>query len=727
MSSTHKDTERYQGATATEQAMVVGGPLDYLRYNYFLRLTMVKPEDAKEKDFSKGIIITETGSTARYVIDTVEITHTVSWSSALRSAFGLRGTISITEPGGVSLYDAILRSAHSLNIKNHLEATYLLDVHFIAESNPELSTGGLKRAFAYTWPIKITNITSNIQPGGATYSCEFIELGQQALNSTASRIKDVLTIDKISTFGEFIDGFEEALNNACELEKKLSVLVPDSYEFIYPEEWKNWKFENKDDPDRQDPFARSTSDSTKLTLTINRGAFIPDVLGQALGATTTFQKVLSDQSSSGEQSDRNKTDQQDLRTIKKFYRVQTDVEYGEFDVFRQDYSKKYFYKIISYLEPKLDASQARVTIPHIGDKSQNSARLDKYKKSGLLKKVYAYTNTGLNTNVLNFDLNLNNAYFAIQPIYGGATLTDLPGYKFSAEKFHKEEELREEIKQLTSEIEAIEGKQKSGNPASTGTSATKEDKINKRNSKFNELSSSISTGPQQMSAPATPNKDRVTGLRYAEMFQEDQNYLQEINYYPVKYLAQPTENPHEVDGFPGSRHRGRVIFNTTLINLSQLSELANIDLHITGDPYWFGAGNSINDKATPEERILSADYELGSNMFFLLMNFPTTSLTGMDMNSSATTPTESSGPLPDMGTESKEPATAENNVMVPEPWIKESNALEAIYCVTQVISNFSSGQFTQHLYGYRDNSINVRLIEEQVKQGVVMPVLERTE
>ena len=49
MSSTHKDTERYQGATATEQAMVVGGPLDYLRYNYFLRLTMVKPEDAKEK------------------------------------------------------------------------------------------------------------------------------------------------------------------------------------------------------------------------------------------------------------------------------------------------------------------------------------------------------------------------------------------------------------------------------------------------------------------------------------------------------------------------------------------------------------------------------------------------------------------------------------------------------------------------------------------------------
>ena len=47
--------------------------------------------------------------------------------------------------------------------------------------------------------------------------------------------------------------------------------------------------------------------------------------------------------------------------------------------------------------------------------------------------------------------------------------------------------------------------------------------------------------------------------------------------------------------------------------------------------------------------------------------------------------------------------------------------------ITQVISNFSAGQFTRHLYGYRDNSINVRLVERQIKQGIVVPELERTE
>ena len=706
--------------------MTVGGPLDYIRYNYFLRLTMVHPKDAKEKDFSKGIIITETGATARYVLDTVEITHSVGWGSTLRSAFGLRGTLSIQEPGGVSLYDSILRSAHSLGIKNHLEATYLLTVQFIVENEPELSTGGLGWLYQYTWTIKVTNITSNIRPGGATYNLEWIEIGQQALNSSASRIQDTLTADKISTFGEFIDGFEEGLNDKCESEKNLSVLVPDSYEFIIPEEWKNWKFENKDDPDRQDPFARSTSDPTKLTLTVNRGAFIPDIIGEALGATTTFQKVLSDQSSSGEQSDRNKTDKQDLRTIKKFYRVQTDVEYGEYDVFRQDYSKKYIYKLISYYEPRIDSTQARTLVPNIGDKAQSAERLDKYKKADLLKKVYAYTFTGLNTNVLNFNLDLNNAYFAIQPIYGGTTLTDLPGYKFDESKFHKEEQLREDIKKLTADIKAIEGKSEQGPPGQA--SKTKESMVNSRNNKFNELSSSVSTGPQRRSAPTVPNKQRLPELSYAEQFQEDQNYLQEVNYYPVKYLAQPTENPHGIDGFPGSRHRGRMIFNTTLINLSQLKELANIDLEISGDPYWFGAENSIRDKDSPEARTLFADYELGSNMFFLVMNFPSTSLSSMDMSSNATTPTESSSPLPDMGTESKEePATAENNTIVPDPWIKEANGLEAIYCVTQVISRFSGGLFTQHLYGYRDNSINVRLVEKQIKQGIVVPVLERTE
>ena len=725
MSSTHKDTDRYTLTTGQEAPpLTVGGPLDYFRHNYFLRLTMLNPRDAKDKNYAKGIIITETASTARYVLDTVEITHTVSWSHALRSAFGLRGTIRITEPGGVSLYDSILRSAHSLGIKNHLEATYLLDVHFIAEVNPELSTGSLERFYPYSWVIKVTNIISNIQPGGASYNLEWIEIGQQALSNPASRIKDAITADKISTFGDFIDGFEEALNNACESEKDLSVLVPDSYEIMYPEEWKSWKFENIDDPDRQDPFATSTSDPSKLTLTVKRGAYIPDVLGQALGATATFQKVLSDQSSSGEQSDRNKTDKQDLRTIKKFYRVQIDVEYGEFDGFRQDYSKKYFYKIISHLEPKLDSVNGRAMVANQGDKGQNSLRLQKYKKAGLLKKVYAYTNTGMNTNVLNFDLNLNNAYFAIQPIYGGTTLSGLPGYKFDQDKFHKEEQLIDEIKKITKTLKTQDS---GGSPGQNAK--TKESLISKRNSKFQELSDSVSTGPQKMSAPTTPNDSRLNPLSYAEQFQEEGNYLQEMNYYPVKYKAQPTENQNEIDGFPGSRHRGRIIFNTTLINLNQLSELANIDLHIVGDPYWFGAGNSINDEQSAEERMLTADYELGSNMFFLIMNFPTQALTGMDMNSSATTPTETSSPLPDMNTEKPQPATTENEkgAMVPEPWVKESNALEAIYCVTQVVSNFSNGLFTQHLYGYRDNSINVRLVEKQIKQGIVVPVLEAKE
>jgi len=726
MSSTHKDSERYQ-SMGTDNSLTVGGPLDYLRYNYFLRLTMVHPTDANTLDFSKGIIITETGATARYVLDTVEITHTVGWGHTLRSAFGLKGTLSINEPGGVSLYDSILRSANALGIKNHLSATYLLTIQFIVESEPELSTGGLKHLFRYTWPIKVTNITSSIQPSGASYNLEWVEMGQQALMSTSVRARDTITIDKVSTFSDFIDGFEEALNDQCENEKNLSLLVPDSYEFIYPEEWKGWKFENKDDPDRQDPFARSTTDSTKLTITINRGTNIPDALGQALGATTTFQKGLSDQSSSGEQSDRNKTDKQDLRTLKKFYRIQTDVEHGEYDVFRQDYSKKYIYKIISHLETRVDANQANTIIPNIGSKSQNSTRLDKYRKSRLLKKAYAYTFTGLNTNVLNFNLNLNTAYFAIQPIYGGATLTDLPGYKFDEDKSHKEEQLREDIKKITADIKKLEGKQNS-NSGSTGASATKESMINSRNSKFNELSKSVSTGPPKRTAPTVPNKQRLSELSYAEQFQEDQNYLQEINYYPVKYMAQPTENPHEVSGFPGSRHRGRAIFNTTLLNLSQVQELQNIDLEISGDPYWFGAENSIRDNDDPETRAAFADFELGSNMFFLVMNFPSTSLSGMDMNSKATTPTESSSPLPDMGTESKEePATAENNTIVPDPWIKEANGLEAIYCVTQVISRFSGGLFTQHLYGYRDNSINVRLVEEQIKQGIVVPKLERTE
>ena len=69
-----------------------------------------------------------------------------------------------------------------------------------------------------------------------------------------------------------------------------------------------------------------------------------------------------------------------------------------------------------------------------------------------------------------------------------------------------------------------------------------------------------------------------------------------------------------MEAFPGGTHRGRAFFNTTYLNLSSAPEFSKIDLHIKGDPYWFGSPNTIRDDLP--ENTWYANYELGSNCFF---------------------------------------------------------------------------------------------------------------
>ena len=268
------------------------------------------------------------------------------------------------------------------------------------------------------------------------------------------------------------------------------------------------------------------------------------------------------------------------------------------------------------------------------------------------------------------------------------------------------------------------------NPAESGVQQqTKENAINERNAKIDELSKSPSTSNERLTPPTTSNKGRMTGLTYVEQFQNEEEYLNP-NSFPVKFIEDANQ-PTNMEAFPGGTHRGRAFFNTTYLNLSSAPEFSKIDLHIKGDPYWFGSPNTIRDDLP--ENTWYANYELGSNCFFFTMNFPSTSLATMDSNSQYGSPDEdniknlglasggSLGQTTSMLTAdsmSKGQTDGLGVMTSPEPWVQEANGLEAVYQVTQIISNFSNGQFTQHLYGFRDVTVNIALIAEELKKNI---------
>jgi hypothetical protein len=737
MATTHDDDARYNKAIGVQARglsgkgkgkFLLGSMLDRFNYTYHLRFTMLNPIESIKMDPSLGVVMVESATTSRYIIDSFELTQTVGWDKVTRSAFGGRGTLVITESGGASYLDSMLRAATLLKIPDYKEATYLMEVSFPTESpsDPMLPT--------YKWLFKITGMAVNVSTAGAQYSIQIIDVSQHAISSTVAIINDVLVLDKLETFGDFVDTLEKELNDAQQKKVKVTQMVANEYEFIYPKSWKSWKLENLDAPDENDPFMRSTNDNTKIQCKVTKGTNILDLTGFAVGNTAEFQGWVSDKSSSGEATDRDKTDETKLDTIKKFYRIQTDVEYLKYDVLRGEYAQKLTYKIMSYLEPRLDTGMAKTYVPNIGNAQQAKTRVDKMRKAGLLKKVYAHSGTGINTNVLNFDCTMNHSYYSLQPVFNSASIAQIPGYKFEQGGKHKQNKLLDDIKKIDSKIEKLQSAANAeSSPGVIGSSIAKsqEDSVKQRNQKMDELVSTPSVNDEPSVPAPTSNKGRMTGLTYAESFQDEEEYLNP-NSFPIKFI-EDANMATNMEAFPGGSHRGRAFFNTTYLNLSNNADFAKIDLHIKGDPYWFGSPNSIRDNDWHDEETgIYANYELGSCAFFFTMNFPSTSLASRDSNSQYGSPSETdmasrgvSNPT-HQGTASSmltgkamaNNDTSSKGLTSPEPWVQEANGLEAVYLVTNIISNFSNGQFTQHLYGLRDCTINISLVYDELKGDI---------
>jgi hypothetical protein len=105
------------------------------------------------------------------------------------------------------------------------------------------------------------------------------------------------------------------------------------------------------------------------------------------------------------------------------------------------------------------------------------------------------------------------------------------------------------------------------------------------------------------------------------------------------------------------------------MNLESAADLLNIEIGIRGDPYWLGAPNSLYNSGGGGGEV--ANYEVGSNSFFLNVHFPT----------------------------ADEDAAGQR---VPSPEYQ----LTAVYTVTSVINRFQNGQFIQYLTAHLDNATN---------------------
>ncbi len=625
---------------------------------YYARLSLVHPSAAKSLNPANNekLIVAETATTSRFYIEDLQIAQTVSWNGETRSTPGAIINFTIKETFGVSLMDYLIRGCQDLDIKNHLTAPYLLEVEFRHEiaNQPDDYV-----PYYFVYPLVFDNgMQISINESGATYMIRANMLSTVALKHLSADITSGFEL-QAKNLGEALDALQDALNNAKLDEKNAdSAEIKDQYNIILKnKKWRSFKFDNLSDPEVNPMHGQSLAPGNKLYLSFAKGSNVPDMINAILAKCVEIEKLPTLDGTPAIESHEEGKAKGDLGSLKTFYTIKTLTEYLGFDNKRNDYAKKYTYSInTNTIQPEL--YDLEELLQGLNDKTAVSKRVRALVNEQLLKKRYDYYYTGVNTEVLRFDVTLNNTWHQIRPIRNGAQDSRL----------------------------SIKGRKFSGDPVKNTEAG--EDFLQKGKGKL--FDTTFGTIPEQVgtaellsaldseTSPNLRSQNNIFLEWYGTAEQKD-----DIKYYPVRQQGGVIPNEIMFGATPG-KSSGLAKFGAVYANLTNTNDLLNIDIEIKGDPFWLGLSNLSKKYRGSAAKGLAkfAMYDKGSNMFWLNINTPN-----------------------------------EPDKITGQMSFEDVPSISGIYVVDKVISSFSGGMFTQNLTARRDTGTNYRFVKAELQKG----------
>jgi len=641
-------------------------------FTYHLRLTMLSPKDNKKIGYTaaqtlnseNGIVVAETGVTSKFNITDLETTHVVNWTPLARAAYGLTATMTIVEPLGVTLLDNIVRGAKNLGIKNHTtDAVYLLEISFMQSDDAQVEEGkgGLDYHFIYV--MAITDFTIAVDQGGAKYYLKLVEISQIALRDSVQNLKSALTI-KANTLGQFTVALTKELNELSAKEAGTNSKFPDTYNITIDEtsqKMSRWIFGGKLTSAGAPKYKLDPSGDGGLNSTFYTGNSIVDILSVAIAATKEMQELPtvsgSSAKSSGEDDERKDSDP------RLWFRIVPEVRIsGNYDSVRKVNQKNFIYKIKLEINEKVGDMSGGFSV----NKPEQIARLREFAEHKLLTKKYMYMYTGQNTEILNFDIKLNNTYWIVKQRYDGmysnpdTILSQSP----NAEEIKEPSINPPPGTKMASPVQEVAESPASAKPAmAAGPHGYLQQ---------DDLNSSVMApeSGQFLSDPTT--KTEPGKFKYLESFSEEDEKEENNWFVPQR---KPAVIESKTKGFVNVAGPSAFKFGAVYADMASSADLVEIQLNIIGDPYWLGMSN-INKQYQNVGKNVAAHYDSGSNLFYFKLLMP------------------------------------QEHDETGDTVISDSFTLSGIYGVREVMSSYNNGGFTQHLYGYRSLASNYDLLKE---------------
>lgn len=592
-------------------------------------------------------IIAETGASVLNITE-LELRNHVAPNYSTKNNNLLGATMKITEPMGATLLDR-LSNASSLGVSNWLKCIYFLQVKFHGydQNGQYVDMIGDKM---WTYSMKLADMKFDIDAGGAKYVLDLVGYDDHALTGHFNYLgKGFATA--VTTVGEFYAKLKEFLEVQQQVEYGR---VRHIFNFnIHPvktefgtmpiaEPPSSWLIQSLH-PDLQS--SRATSQQGLMLEThigTNLGDTMSTLTNMIFSGTNEAQQLAT--RSFDPTMPSNKAENAVTWKIVAETKIRPDNRY---DVLDESYNYNITYHIIPHV-----STNGMLSIDQRNDAENQgivNTKLQRLSALGRLKKEYQYIFTGLNTEVVDFQIQSQLSHIFLTPRDGG-------DFDNSASTPELMSEWQETVQQ-TPDIRNAERMQQLLTSENFGIlPSTIQDTMR---AAFDGMMVGLQGSGTAGVGPGT----------FIDDVPKNQAVLipQTFDRETVKTL-QNESGDVESDIQPGQRN-----FFMYLNQVLQVSPVfMALDLSIRGDPYWMGNSTLTEPLGSPQPT-QNFDGVWADNNILIQFYIPM----GVDPDSGA-------------------------------PILDKSNLYSGLYMVTQVNNIFTNGKFTQMLIGSKNTNAILR-------------------
>lgn len=653
-------------------------------------------------------VICESGITAGLNIVSLTMDSVPAPNPATRSMNSLKFKLTIQEPVGVSFMDMLADTAKELRIKNYAKAPFFLSVRFMGYDDGQINQ----------------NLCSDFPNGGYwIYQCVLIDIQAEVTSAGSTYVLSLVAADNLVQEDEHLrlpDHIAPSGTTVKEMVEDLMTKLNRDIEFMYGYPLKTYKVlltpfsignKNYDPNDgslfKLTPSEEHLNDKRAVTMENTGGKFkahfahgtkISDAIEQIFANCEVVQQLAKDVMKQGQlEMDEKRARQACLP------RIATVTEHGDYDIATDTYELNFTFIVKPYVSQLPILSQTQ--IKYTRDPEVQSQNVINLRKQGYLCKRYDYIFTGLNTEVITFDIKHNAKWAAILPRNNGDN---------NSNEAHAPQDIKRQILEAQSKLKEIRDReaasvqaqsdlaQLKSDPAKVTTNA---DKIKEAEAKLPSIQQSNRDVDQRQALmdqlgnlrgqlqsdlkkydPIAANRAQT---RYSEELLDDpeQNTYSRYDPMPLSVAQSTSDSRFYASGsLPDYYHRDRALFGAIMDQLYEQTgaALQNVTMEIRGDPYWLGASN-LNR--------MWADVYYAREIIDMQAHIKTDSPEARVM--------PPNGDVKFLFTYKYPRGVGDNGA----PVIKYNDFFTGVYVVKNIQHKFEGGQFTQTVTAWREPTI----------------------